>query len=122
MADLIKIEDFAKVEMRVGLVVEAMIVEGSDKLIKEIVDIGDRKITVFSGLRKWYAPEDLLNKKFIYVVNLEPRKMPSFVKTAEGDSQREESQGMILVVETAAGERPIMLVPAEDIPVGAKVR
>jgi methionine--tRNA ligase beta chain len=107
---MITIDDFAKIEMRVGLVVEAAAVEGSEKLIKEVVDFGDEKRTIYSGIRKWYQPEDLVGKKFIYVTNLEPRKMLGG-----------ESQGMILVVETTGGEVMLIPVPA-SIPIGAKVR
>jgi methionine--tRNA ligase beta chain len=107
---MIDIEDFAKVEMRVGLVVEATAVEGSEKLIREVVDFGSEKRIIFSGIRKWYQPEDLAGKKFVYVTNLTPRKMLG-----------EESQGMILVAETAEGD--VKLVPvSDDIPIGVKVR
>jgi len=107
---MITIDDFAKVEMRVGLVVEATAVEGSEKLIREVVDFGDEKRIIFSGIRKWYQPEKLVGKKFIYVTNLEPRKMMG-----------EESQGMILVAETT--DDSVMLVPVlKKIPAGTKVR
>jgi methionine--tRNA ligase beta chain len=107
---MININDFAKVEMKVGLVVEAANVEGSEKLIREVVDFGDEKRIIFSGIRKWYKPEELVGKKFIYVTNLEPRKMMG-----------EESQGMILVAETT--DDSVMLVPVpKKIPAGTKVR
>jgi len=107
---MITIDDFAKIEMRVGLVVEATAVEGSEKLIREVVDFGDEKRIIISGIRKWYQPEDLAGKKFIYVTNLEPRKMPGG-----------ESQGMILVGETADGG--VKLIPvSKGIPIGTKVR
>jgi methionine--tRNA ligase beta chain len=92
------------------LVVEATAVEGSEKLIREVVDFGDEKRVIFSGIRKWYQPEDLAGKKFIYVTNLEPRRMLG-----------EESHGMILVAETAKGEARLVPVP-KSIPIGAKVR
>src|SRR3972149_5746650 len=93
---MISIDDFSKVEVRVGLVLEAENVEGSNKLIKLVVDIGptspeatkDLRI-IFTGVRGYgYTPEDFANKKFLFVTNLEYRKMMG-----------EESQGMILAVD-----------------------
>lgn len=107
---MITIDDFAKVEMRVGLIVEASVVEGSEKLIREVVDFGEEKRIVFSGIRKWYSPEDLVGKRVLYVTNLEPRPMMG-----------EESQGMILAVDGPDG-KPVLVVPAEEVPVGVKVR
>jgi methionine--tRNA ligase beta chain len=113
---MITIDDFAKIEIRVGLVVEATVVEGSEKLIREVVDFGptspqdtkDLRI-IFSGVRKWYTPEELVGKKFLYVTNLEPRPIMG-----------EESQGMILAVDSPE-DKPLF-VSAADLPVGAKVR
>lgn len=107
---MINIEDFAKAEIRVGLILEAAIVEKSEKLIREVVDFGDEKRVVFSGIRKWYQPEDLVGKKYLYVTNLEPRKMMG-----------EESQGMILAVDGPDG-RPILVQMADDAPTGSRVR
>ena len=106
---MISIDDFGKVEMRVGLVVEASEVEGSNKLIRQVVDLGTEKRIVFSGIKKWYRPEELVGRKFIYVMNLEPRKIAG-----------EESQAMILGVETE--DKYVLLVPVEDVLVGARVR
>ncbi len=105
---MITIDDFAKVEMRVGLVVNSTNKEGSEKLIKLVVDFGDEQRTIFTGIRTYgFTPEDFLNKKFLFVTNLEYRKMID-----------EESQGMILAV---GDEKPIF-VSAENLPVGSKVR
>jgi methionyl-tRNA synthetase len=107
---MITIDQFAQVEMKVGLVVEAAAVEGSEKLIRQVVDFGAEKRIVFSGIKKWYQPEDLVGKKYIYVTNLEPRKMLD-----------EESQAMILGVETGDG-RYVLLEPAGEVGVGERVR
>src|SRR3989338_2355683 len=97
--DTITIEDFAKVEMRVGEVVEAGEVEGSDKLIRLVVDFGDEKRVVFTGIRKWYEGRELVGKRYVFVVNLAPKKMMGEV-----------SQGMMLAV--AGGEgKPVLVVP-----------
>lgn len=120
---MITIDDFAKIEIRVGSVVEAVAVEGSEKLIRQVVDFGpttpvaslgaenarDLRV-VFSGIKKWYKPEDLVNKKFIFVTNLEPRKMLG-----------EESQAMILGVETEDG-RYVLLQPMGETEPGGRVR
>ncbi|MFT5096488.1 MAG: methionyl-tRNA synthetase [Psychrobacter okhotskensis] len=75
-ADYIGIEDFAKVEMKVAHVLECNHVEGADKLLQFTLDVGeDKPRNVFSGIRKFYEPEQLLNKKVICVTNLAPRKM-----------------------------------------------
>lgn len=107
---MITIDDFAKTEMRVGQILEATAVEGSEKLIREVVDFGEEKRVIFSGIRKWYQPEELTGKKFLYVTNLEYRKMMG-----------EESQGMILAVDGPEGKPILMQVP-EEAPVGAKIR
>jgi methionyl-tRNA synthetase len=117
---MISINDFAKIEMRVGLVEAAEEVEKSEKLIRLHVDFGptspeaslgalhEQRI-IFTGVRMYgYTPEDFVNKKWLFVTNLEYRKMMG-----------EESQGMILAVDGA--DKPIF-VSAEGLPVGAKVR
>ena len=75
-ADYIGIEDFAKVEMKVAHVLECNHVEGADKLLQFTLDVGeDKPRNVFSGIRKFYEPEQLTGKKVICVTNLAPRKM-----------------------------------------------
>jgi len=115
---MINIEDFSKIEVRVGLVVEATNKEGSEKLIRLKVSFGEEIRIIFTGVRGYgYTPEDFLNKKFLFVTNLEYRKMMD-----------EESQGMILAVdglELPFGEhgdvKPVF-ISAEGLSVGAKVR
>jgi methionine--tRNA ligase beta chain len=114
---MITIEEFLKVELRVGIVLEASDVEGSEKLIKQIVDFGDLgKRQILSGIKQWYKPAQLIGKQFVYVVNLEPRMMMGL-----------ESQGMILAAEgdnpsTSSGHRkPIPIKPSGKVPAGAKL-
>ena len=115
---MISIDDFQKIEIKVGLVVNSSNKEGSEKLIKLIVDFGSETRTIFTGVRTYgYIPEDFLNKKFLFVTNLEYRKMHPYV-IASGGKMYEESQGMILAV---GDDKPIF-VSAENLPVGAKVR
>jgi len=112
----ISIDDFARVEQRVGKVIEAKNVEGSEKLIRLTVDFGDPPAgggtrIIFTGVRPFgYTPEDFQNKQFFFVVNLAPRKMLN-----------EFSQGMILAVDDKAQGKPIF-VSAEGMPVGAVIR
>lgn len=105
---MISIDDFSKIEIKVGLVTEAINKEGSEKLIKLTVSFGEESRTIFTGVRTFgYTPEDFLNKKFLFVTNLEYRKMMD-----------EESQGMILAVGVG---RPVFVeVPGLDI--GERVR
>lgn len=70
------IDDFAKIDMRVGLILECEIVEKSDKLLKMQVDLGELgKRQIFAGMRKYFKPEDLIGKQGIFVVNFKPRMM-----------------------------------------------
>lgn len=75
LMDLIKYEDFERVDFRVGEIVEATKVEGSEKLIKLKVDLGEELGTkqAFSGIYQWYKPEELVGKKTVFVVNIEPK-------------------------------------------------
>ena len=85
-SDHIEFDDFMKVEMTVAQVLECNYVEGADKLLQFTLDVGkEQPINVFSGIRKFYEPEQLANKKVICVTNLAPRKMKFGV-----------SEGMIL--------------------------
>ena len=108
MADMINITDFAKCEIRVGKVVKAEDVEGSRKLIRLTVDFKDFHRTIFTGVRGYgYTAADFQDKQFLFVTNLEPKKI-----------MEEESQGMILAV----GEEKPLFVEVKDLPIGAKVR
>lgn len=105
---MITIDDFAKVEIKVGLVTEAINKEGSEKLIRLTVDFGTETRIIFTAVRTYgYTPEDFLNKKFLFVTNLEYKKIMD-----------EESQGMILAV---GDERPLF-VKANRLPIGSRVR
>ena len=89
--DLISIDEFAKVEIKIGKIVECEKIEKSNKLLKTQIDIGDKTIQVVAGLGKRYAPEDLLGKKVPVVTNLKPAKLMG-----------ELSEGMIMATESAA--------------------
>ncbi|MDP3788401.1 MAG: methionine--tRNA ligase [Candidatus Chromulinivorax sp.] len=85
--EFIGIEDFAKLDLRIGTIVECEIVSGSDKLLKSQVDFGELGMRqILSGIRKSYGPEDMVGKQALFVVNLKPRKMMGH-----------DSQGMMLL-------------------------
>jgi methionyl-tRNA synthetase len=105
----ISINDFAKVQMRVGQVLEVEKIEGSRKLLKLRVDIGDEVRQVVSGISEVYAPEDLLNKKVILVANLKPVKLMGV-----------ESDGMI--VAASDGGKPVLATFTEDVPNGSPLQ
>lgn len=129
---MIGINDFIKVEMRAGKVEEASGVEGSQKLIRLLVNFGptspeatlgvkDEVRTIFTGVRKWYEPEYFVGKTFTFVTNLEPKIMPSFAPNGATKGKGEESQGMILTVD-GPDSRPVFIAPTEEVSAGAKVR
>lgn len=105
----ISIDEFVKVEMRVGQILEAEKIEGSRKLLKLRVDIGDEVRQVVAGISEVYAPENLVNKKIILVANLKPAKLMGV-----------ESNGM--VVAASDGGRPVLAEFNEDVPNGSLLR
>jgi methionyl-tRNA synthetase len=107
----IGIDDFAKVELRVGVVKSAEKIAGADKLLKVMVDIGDEVRQVLAGIAPAYAPEELVGRKVVVVTNLAPRKM-----------RGQESNGMLLAASAGPDGKPVLCTFAEDIPAGAKVK
>jgi methionyl-tRNA synthetase len=107
--ELIGIEDFAKVQLRVGKIIAAERVEKSEKLVKLKVDIGTETRQVVAGIGKSYAPEQLLDKSIVIVANLKPAKLMGV-----------ESQGMLLAA--SAGDLLSVVTPDREIKPGAKVK
>lgn len=108
-ANLITIDDFAKVELRVAKVLEAEKVEKADKLLKMKLQVGDETRQVVSGIAKYYSPEEMVGKTLVLVANLKPVKLRGI-----------ESQGMILA---ASNENGLSLVTIDkDLGSGAQVR
>ena len=106
---MITIDDFAKVELKVGTVLEAEEVEDSEKLIKLTVDAGEENPrTILTGMKSWYKPAFFKGKQIVFVSNLEPRKMMGL-----------QSQGMMLA---CGDEKPILLKPSKKAPNGTKIR
>jgi methionyl-tRNA synthetase len=109
-ADTIKFEDFMKVKLRVGRVVEAEDHPNADKLLVLKVDLGDEQRQICAGLKGHYTPEQLLGRNLILVANLAPRTMRGV-----------ESQGMLLAASTPDHSQVIVLSPESDIAPGSSV-
>lgn len=105
----ITIEDFAKVQMRVGQVLEAEKIENSRKLIKLKVDIGTEVRQVVAGIAEAYEPAGLLNKKVVIVANLKSAKLMGI-----------ESNGMI--VAASVDGKPVLATFTEEVPNGALLK
>jgi len=106
----ISIEDFAKVELRVGQVKVAEKVRGADKLLRLEVDLGTEVRQVVAGIAEAYLPETLVGRKVVIVVNLAPRKLRGL-----------ESNGMI-VAASPAGGKPVLASFLEDVPIGTRLK
>jgi methionyl-tRNA synthetase len=107
---MISIEDFARIELRVGTVVSAEPIAGATKVLKLELDIGDRKITTAAGIAAHYSPEDLIGRRVVVVANLQPVTIRGI-----------ESEGMLLAA-SQEGHRTVLVTVAEDIPNGARVK
>jgi methionyl-tRNA synthetase len=106
----ISIDDFTKIELRVGLVKVAERVPKADKLLRLEIDIGTEVRQVLAGIAEAYAPETLVGRKVVIVANLAPRKMRGL-----------ESNGMI-VAASLEGGKPVLAGFLEDVPVGARLK
>jgi methionyl-tRNA synthetase len=109
-APIIGIEEFARVDLRVARIVEAAAVEGADKLLRLVVDLGSERRTVFAGIRQAYAPEQLVGRLTVVVANLAPRKMRFGT-----------SEGMVLAA-GAGGADIFLLAPDAGAQPGMKVK
>jgi len=106
MKDEISIDDFATMDLRVGKIVQAENIKKSDKLLKLMVDIGEKQIQVVAGVAKKYSPEEVLNKTVIVLVNLPPAKLFGI-----------KSEGMLL-----ATDNNMSLLTVEDADIGEKIK
>jgi methionyl-tRNA synthetase len=104
------IDEFQKFDLRVGKIISAERMEGSEKLLKLQVDIAEAAPRqILSGIAKAYAPEDLVGKSVVIIANLEPRMMMGM-----------ESNGMLLAAHGEGGT-PVIIQPVSDVPPGAKI-
>jgi methionyl-tRNA synthetase len=110
--NLIEIDDFIKVEIRVGQILTAERVPKSDKLLKFTVDVGEATPRqILAGIAEHYEPETLINRKIAVVTNLKPRKLRGL-----------ESQGMVLAASVGTGDKPALATFSDDVPNGAKLK
>lgn len=106
----ISIEDFTKIALRTGTILEAEKVERADKLLKLSVDLGTEKRTIVSGIALHHRPEEIIGKQVVVVTNLAPRKIRGI-----------ESQGMILMTEDASGKL-VFVSPESVVAPGSEIR
>ena len=107
----IGIEEFEKVQLKVGKVVECQKVEKADKLLCSKIDLGEGKLrTIVSGIAKYYTPEDMVGRSVIVVTNLKPVKLRGIL-----------SEGMVLCASDENGKLAL-ITPSADMPAGAEVR
>lgn len=107
---MITYEDFKKIELKVAKILEAEKVEGSEKLLKLKLDLGEPKPRqVIAGIGKNYDPASLPGKEIIVVANLEPRKLMGL-----------ESNGMLLAADSPEG--PVILTPEKEVSPGTSIK
>lgn len=106
----ISFESFLKLNMRIGKIVEAKKIVGSRNLIKMTVDFGVEKRLSVAGLLQYYKPEEIIGKKYAFILNLQRRKFMGI-----------ESQCMILAAEDDKGN-VVLIKPETDIEVGSRIR
>jgi methionyl-tRNA synthetase len=111
LTEKISIEDFAKVEMRVGQIKTAERIVGADRLLKLTVDIGTEIRQICAGIAQYYQPEALIGRKVAVVTNLAPRKLRGV-----------ESNGMIVAASVGPEGRPVLAGFQEDVEVGARLK
>ena len=109
--ELISYDDFAKMDIRIGTILEAEKMPKADKLLILKVDTGIDKRTIVSGIAQSFAPEEIIGKKVTVLVNLAPRKLRGV-----------ESQGMILMVENSEGKYTFINPDADGITNGTEVK
>lgn len=105
----ISFEEFKKLDLRIGKIIEASQIPGSRNLIKMQVDFGTEMKQAVAGLLQWYKPEELMGKKCMFILNLQHRTMMGA-----------ESQCMIFAAEDSKGN-VVVLVPEKDIAGGSKI-
>lgn len=107
---MITFDDFAKLELKIGTILEAQEVEESEKLIKCIVDLGEEKPRqILAGVKQWYKAEDLIGKQVVVAANLESKMMMDL-----------ESQGMLLAADAKDG--PVFLTVPKEVSPGTSIR
>jgi methionyl-tRNA synthetase len=106
----ISIDDFAKIEMRVAQIAVAERIPKADKLLRLVVDLGNERRQILSGIAEWYTPEELIGRRIIVITNLAPRKMRGL-----------ESYGMLLAASQDGGKPYLATVP-DEAPIGSRLK
>lgn len=106
---MVSFEEFKKLDLRVAKIINAQKIEGSEKLLKLEIDLGEGKRQIVAGIGKVYEPENLIGKEIVVVANLEPKELMGL-----------ESQGMLLAAELD-GE-PVILTPEKNVLPGTKIK
>ncbi|HDM92132.1 MAG TPA: methionine--tRNA ligase subunit beta [Candidatus Korarchaeota archaeon] len=106
--EFVSYEEFSKLDLRVGQVLSAKRIEGTQKLLLLEVDLGSEKKQLVAGIAEQYKPEDLVGKQIVVVANLQPKKIRGYW-----------SQGMLLAADVDG--KPVLLVPDKPVPPGSKV-
>ena len=114
---MITIDDFKKLDLRVGKIISAERVSGSEKLLKLEIDLGEEPRQIIAGIAKQYTPEEMIAKEVVIIANLEPRKFT--LRLGSGQVSLE-SQGMLLCADCDGA--PIFLQPEKSVPVGTKIK
>jgi len=107
--NLISIDEFLKIKIRIGKIIEVEPIENSDKLYRLVIDVKQRKIQCVAGLKDYYKVDDLKNRLVPVIINLKPAKIRGVL-----------SEGMILAAES--GNSVKILVPDGEINIGSKIR
>jgi len=106
---MITYDEFKKLDLRTAKIISAGRIEGSDKLIKLELDLGQEKRQIIAGIGRTYNPEDLADKTIVIVANLETKMLMGLA-----------SQGMILAAH-GANDRPVILIPEMATPPGSAI-
>jgi len=107
--EIVKFEEFKKMDLRVAKILEVEDVPGADRIYLITVDIGDEKRKIVAGIKPWYKKEELIGKNIVMIVNLEP-------KTIRGI----ESKGMLLAT-LFDNKLSILTTDKEEVPAGSKI-
>lgn len=107
--DVVTIDDLKKLDIRIGKIISAKPIEGSEKLLQLQVHFGEFERQILSGIAKFYTPEELIGKSCPFIVNLAPRQIMGL-----------ESQGMLMAV--ALDDKAVLLHPDKQVPEGSGVK
>ena len=108
--EYVSYDEFSKVQLKIGRVINAEAIQGMQKVFKAVVDVGSERRELAVGAAPYYSPEQFIGKLVVVCTNLEPRKIGGMM-----------SNGMLLAAEEPGG-RPAFLTVAEDTPIGSVVR